>query len=163
VSTNGEVKLVDFGIARAAERLQHSTTGAIRGKYGYMSPQQAAGAELDGRSDLFSAGVVAWELLTGTRPFDGASDLLTLDRVRFHDPGSIERVADVPEDLARIIDRLLAKDPNAPRSKRCATTSSAPASCAGNAIWPPGSSESCRPCRAPSVTAPRSACRSTTS
>jgi len=112
VSQTGEVKLVDFGIARATERLAATTTGAIRGKYGYMSPQQAAGAELDARSDLFSVGVVAWELLSGARPFDGASDLLTLDRVRFHDPGALATVAPtVPEDLSRWVARLLAKQP----------------------------------------------------
>ncbi|MFO0745607.1 MAG: serine/threonine-protein kinase, partial [Myxococcota bacterium] len=114
VSQTGEVKLTDFGIARATERLQASTTGAIRGKYGYMSPQQAAGAELDARSDLFSVGVVAWELLSGQRPFDGASDLLTLDRVRFHDPGPLSAVAPhVPEDLSAWVVKLLSKTPEA--------------------------------------------------
>lgn len=112
IATTGEVKLLDFGIARAAERLQASTTGAIRGKYAYMSPQQAAGLELDARSDLFSVGVLAWELLTGKRPFDGASDLLTLDRIRFHDPGPLrDQAPEVPEDLAAVVDRCLAKDP----------------------------------------------------
>ena len=112
IATTGEVKLLDFGIARATERLQSSTTGAIRGKYGYMSPQQAAGLELDARSDLFSVGVIAWELLTGERPFDGPSDLLTLDRIRFYDPGPLcTKAPEVPEDLGPVIDRLLAKSP----------------------------------------------------
>ncbi|MCC6622543.1 MAG: protein kinase [Deltaproteobacteria bacterium] len=112
LSRTGEVKLLDFGIARAAERLQASTTGVIRGKYGYMSPQQAAGAELDPRSDLFSVGVVAWEMLAGARPFDGPSDLSTLDRVRFHDPGSLVAVAPhVPADLSAWVGRLLMKAP----------------------------------------------------
>jgi len=113
IATTGEVKLLDFGIARATERLQASTTGAIRGKYAYMSPQQAAGLELDARSDLFSVGVLAWELLTGARPFDGASDLLTLDRIRFHDPGPLrDQAPEVPEDLAAVVERCLAKDPD---------------------------------------------------
>ena len=112
IATTGEVKLLDFGIARATERLQASTTGAIRGKYSYMSPQQASGLELDARSDLFSVGVLGWELLTGVRPFDGASDLLTLDRIRFHDPGRVrDLVPEVPEDLATVIERCLAKTP----------------------------------------------------
>ncbi len=112
VSTTGEVKLLDFGIARATERLQASTTGAIRGKYSYMSPQQAGGAELDARSDLFSVGVIAWELLTGERPFDGSSDLLTLDRIRYHDPGRLrDKVPDLPEDIAQVVERLVAKQP----------------------------------------------------
>ncbi len=112
IAVTGEVKLLDFGIARATERLQASTTGAIRGKYSYMSPQQAAGAELDARSDLFSVGVIAWELLTGERPFDGSSDLLTLDRIRYHEPGALrDKVPTVPEDLAAIVEQLLAKQP----------------------------------------------------
>ncbi len=112
VSTTGEVKLLDFGIARATERLQASTTGAIRGKYSYMSPQQAGGAELDARSDLFSVGVIAWELLAGERPFDGSSDLLTLDRIRYHDPGRLrDKVPDLPEDVAAVVERLVAKQP----------------------------------------------------
>jgi len=112
VSRAGEVKLLDFGIARATERLHTTETGAIRGKFSYMSPQQAAGEELDARSDLFSVGVLAWELLAGARPFDAPSDLLTLDRIRFHDPGPLRAVApEVPEEVAGVVERLLAKDP----------------------------------------------------
>ena len=114
IAKTGEVKLLDFGIARATERLQATTTGAIRGKYSYMSPQQAAGADLDERSDLFSVGVMMWELLAGHRPFDGASDLLTLDRIRFFDPGPLVVAApDVPGAVGAVVDRLLAKDPDA--------------------------------------------------
>ncbi|TNF38001.1 MAG: serine/threonine protein kinase, partial [Deltaproteobacteria bacterium] len=114
ISKAGEVKLLDFGIARATERLQATTTGAIRGKYSYMSPQQAAGAALDARSDLFSVGVLMWELLAGSRPFDGDSDLLTLDRIRFHDPGPLNALApDVPAPVAAVVERLLQKDPDA--------------------------------------------------
>ncbi|MBL8787860.1 MAG: serine/threonine protein kinase [Deltaproteobacteria bacterium] len=112
IATTGEVKLLDFGIARAAERLQGSTTGAIRGKYSYMSPQQAAGQELDPRSDLFSVGVLAWELLTGTRPFDGATDLATLDRIRYHDPGALAvAVPGIPGEVAAVVERLMKKAP----------------------------------------------------
>lgn len=113
ISRAGEVKLLDFGIARVTEQLHATTTGAIRGKYSYMSPQQAAGAELDLRSDLFSVGVLIWELIAGTRPFDGTSDLLTLDRIRFYDPGSLARaVPEVPQAIVDVVDRLLAKDPD---------------------------------------------------
>ena len=112
ISRTGEVKLLDFGIARATERMQTTTAGAIRGKYSYMSPQQAAGADLDARSDLFSVGVLMWELLAGFRPFDGASDLLTLDRIRFFDPGSLPVAAPgVPGPVGAVVDRLLRKDP----------------------------------------------------
>ncbi|PKN56819.1 MAG: serine/threonine protein kinase, partial [Deltaproteobacteria bacterium HGW-Deltaproteobacteria-14] len=112
ISRTGEVKLLDFGIARATERLQATTTGAIRGKYSYMSPQQAAGADLDARSDLFSLGVLMWELLAGFRPFDGVSDLLTLDRIRFFDPGPLTAAAPgVPGPVAAVVERLLQKAP----------------------------------------------------
>lgn len=114
ISKAGEVKLLDFGIARAAERAHVTVSGAIRGKYNYMSPEQAKGGELDARSDLFSLGVVAWELFTGARPFDAPSDLLTLDRVRFHDPGPLAAVApDVPVELCALVDRLLQKEASA--------------------------------------------------
>lgn len=112
ISRAGAVKLLDFGIARATERLHQSTSGAIRGKYSYMSPQQAAGRELDARSDQFSVGVVAWELLAGKRPFDGESDLLTLDRVRFFEPGSIAMFCPgLPAEIAAVVDRMLMKKP----------------------------------------------------
>ncbi len=113
ISKSGEVKLLDFGIARATERLKTSVSGAIRGKYSYMSPQQAAGLELDPRSDLFSVGVIAWELLAGSRPFDGASDLLTLDRVRTLDPGALMTIVpDVPVELSDWVGQMLAKAPD---------------------------------------------------
>jgi len=113
ISKSGEVKLLDFGIARATERLKTSVSGAIRGKYSYMSPQQAAGLELDPRSDLFSVGVIAWELLAGSRPFDGASDLLTLDRVRTLDPGPLTTIVpDVPVELSDWVAQMLSKTPD---------------------------------------------------
>ncbi|MFT7578678.1 MAG: hypothetical protein ACI9MR_000336 [Myxococcota bacterium] len=113
LSRSGEVKLLDFGIAKATERLSTSTSGAIRGKYNYMSPQQAAGRDLDARSDLFSVGVMAWELLAGVRPFDAESDLRTLDNIRFQDPGSLQAVnPEVPDDLTAVVGRLIAKDPD---------------------------------------------------
>jgi serine/threonine protein kinase len=113
VSRNGEVKLVDFGIARAATRTDLSLPGALQGKYAYMSPEQAEGNALDGRSDLFSVGVLAWELFVGARPFDGETDLATLDRIRSHDPGSLaEASPDAPPEVVDVVDRLLSKDPH---------------------------------------------------
>jgi serine/threonine-protein kinase len=113
VSRNGEVKLVDFGIARAATRADLSLPGALQGKYAYMSPEQAAGTALDGRSDLFSVGVLAWELFAGGRPFHGETDLETLDRIRTQDPGSLSDASeDAPPEVVDVVDRLLAKDPD---------------------------------------------------
>jgi len=113
LSRAGEVKLLDFGIARAVSRVGDvTTTGTIQGKYGYMSPEQAAGAHLDPRSDQFSVGVMAWELFAGRRPFDGPNDLKTLDNVRTVDPGPLHVAApDTPPEVSEAVARMLAKEP----------------------------------------------------
>lgn len=112
ISRSGEVKLVDFGIARATERGDLSLPGALQGKFAYMSPEQASGGVLDGRSDLFSVGVLAWELFCGARPFDGETNLATLDRTRHHDPGSLaDSCTDAPPEVVDVVDRLLSKSP----------------------------------------------------
>src|SRR5204862_872956 len=84
LSMRGDVKLVDFGIARAIdpERAHKSKTGTLKGKYGYMSPEQVIEQNLDARSDLFSVGVVLAELLTGRRLFAAANELDVLLMVR---------------------------------------------------------------------------------
>lgn len=82
ISYEGEVKLVDFGIAKASVRLMETSAGILKGKYEYMSPEQAMGLVVDHRSDLFSAGVVLYELLTGHSPFAAVTDLKVLQNVR---------------------------------------------------------------------------------
>jgi len=82
VSYEGEVKLIDFGIARAATQALESREGQLKGKYGYMSPEQMMGKKVDARSDVFAAGALLYELLTGERLFDGASDASVIDKVR---------------------------------------------------------------------------------
>ena len=82
VTFEGGVKVIDFGIAKAAGRAQHTRTGALKGKYGYMSPEQGSGAEVDRRSDIFALGIVLHELLTGRRLFKADSDVATLARVQ---------------------------------------------------------------------------------
>src|SRR6185436_5434363 len=67
VSFDGEVKLLDFGIARAAGRITHTGAGQVRGTLGYMSPEQVAGAKVDARSDIYALGVCLWELCVGRR------------------------------------------------------------------------------------------------
>src|SRR5205823_2237363 len=79
ISYEGEVKLIDFGVAKARARLTQTEAGFTKGKLSYMSPEQARGEELDGRSDLFSVGIVLYEITTGTRLFnkDGPGGILS--------------------------------------------------------------------------------------
>ncbi len=79
LSTSGEVKLADFGIAKASTRTHHTATGIVKGKAPYMSPEQAQAQPVDGRTDLFALGVILYESLAGRRPFDGATDSGHLD------------------------------------------------------------------------------------
>jgi serine/threonine protein kinase len=82
VSFNGEIKLIDFGVAKASHRMQETVGGDLKGKYAYMSPEQASGEAMDHRSDIFAAGIVLLELLTGQNPFRGETDLATLANVQ---------------------------------------------------------------------------------
>ena len=81
LSFEGEVKIMDFGIAKAAERLHHTTPGIVKGKYAYMAPEVLRDAPVDARVDVFAAGVVLYELLTGENPFAGTSAVDTIENV----------------------------------------------------------------------------------
>jgi tRNA A-37 threonylcarbamoyl transferase component Bud32 len=109
---DGGVKLLDFGVAKALSQSDELTrTGALKGKVGYMSPEAIEGeVELDGRTDIFAAGVVLWEMLTGRRLFRGHDDLRTIALVRACkvDPPSRER-PDVSPELDRIVGKALAR------------------------------------------------------
>jgi WD40 repeat protein len=106
------VKLTDFGLARAAEDVRLTRSGLVAGTPLYMSPEQASGEELDARSDLFSLGVVLYELAAGEPPFSGKTPLAVLKRLTQEQPQPLrERNPDVPEWFVHIVDRLLAKNP----------------------------------------------------
>jgi serine/threonine-protein kinase len=110
ILNNGEVKVADFGIARviASSKTQ---TGVIMGTPSYMSPEQIAGQKVDGTSDLFSLGVVFFELLTGEKPFAGDSIATLIYNITSTPPPSVrEMVPDLPEQFETIIGKLLAKD-----------------------------------------------------
>lgn len=112
LSAAGEVKLIDFGIARADNRKAHTKVGVIKGKYSYMSPEQAWGEELDQRTDVFSAGVVLYEVLTGEMLYRCEDMHLVLEMVRrakIAPPSS--RRKDIPEELDRIILKAVARAP----------------------------------------------------
>jgi serine/threonine protein kinase len=106
------VKLTDFGLARAAEDVRLTRTGLVAGTPLYMSPEQANGEELDPRSDLFSLGVVLYELASGEPPFNGKTPLAVLKSVTEEQPVPLrQRNPEVPEWFVHIVERLLAKKP----------------------------------------------------
>jgi serine/threonine protein kinase len=109
----GEVKLVDFGIAKAATQGPATRSGVLKGKYAYMSPEQAHGKRLDRRTDIFAAGVILWELVTGQRLFKRGNDIQTLNAVmacEVRPPSELN--PKLPTDLDAVILKALAKDPD---------------------------------------------------
>jgi serine/threonine protein kinase len=115
VSREGEVKLADFGIAKAIGRTEKSATGVIKGKFAYMSPEQSVGADLDARSDLFSVGTVLYILTTGRKPFQGATDMETLMQVR---KARYDKPSDVVRGFNPEVERFIARALRPDRSKR---------------------------------------------
>ena len=108
----GEVKIVDFGIAKAAGQSSTTQHGSIKGKVAYMSPEQASGEKIDHRSDIFSTGILLYEMLTQKRMFTGDT-MEILDKVRRRDFEPAERAVDnLPPKLYKILDRALAQDVN---------------------------------------------------
>ncbi|MBI4010906.1 MAG: serine/threonine protein kinase, partial [Candidatus Rokubacteria bacterium] len=108
---NGQVKILDFGIARLSSS-ELTRTGLLMGTPNYMSPEQARGRRTDARSDIFSTGVVFYELLSGRKPFLGEDYFETMEKVRSEDPRPLaELVAGLPLPLVRAVERSLAKDP----------------------------------------------------
>jgi TonB family protein len=112
ISFEGDIKLCDFGIAKAASKASQTQSGALKGKVQYMSPEQAWGRPLDRRSDLFSLGAVLCEMLTGEKLFRGDSDLTILEKVRAAEvaPPS-QSNPDVPRALDSIVLKALAREP----------------------------------------------------
>jgi hypothetical protein len=107
----GEVKLADFGIAKAAGRREKSATGIIKGKFAYMSPEQSIGSPLDARSDLFSVGTLLYILTTGRKPFDAPTDvevLMQVRRARYEKPTALNK--DFSPEVERFIARALRVD-----------------------------------------------------
>ena len=111
VSYEGTVKLIDFGIAKAKSKSTKTQVGMLKGKFSYMSPEQVSGQPIDRRSDIFSLGVVFFEMLTGKRLFLGKNDVETLEKIRKAEvlPPSVFNSA-VPPELDRIVLKALAKD-----------------------------------------------------
>jgi eukaryotic-like serine/threonine-protein kinase len=114
VTFTGDVKIVDFGIAKSDSRIGEQTkSGKLKGKVPYMSPEQARGDNIDARSDIFSTGVMLFELTTGKRLFKGTSEYETLRLICERDyPRPSDVRSDYPPDLEPIVMKALAKDAN---------------------------------------------------
>jgi serine/threonine protein kinase len=114
VGYDGSVKVLDFGIAKAEERATKTVGGTIKGKYGYMSPEQCKGKPIDRRSDIFALGIVLYELTTLRRAFKGNDDFETMKRIVSGDVvlPSVA-VPGYPRELEAIVLTAMANDPNA--------------------------------------------------
>jgi eukaryotic-like serine/threonine-protein kinase len=111
VHRNGAAKVVDFGIAKAANSGGLTRTGTLKGKVAYMPPEQLRGDPLDRRVDVFALGVVLYELLAGQRPWEGDSEVSLIGRIISEEPRPFASARpDAPGGLTAVIDRALAKD-----------------------------------------------------
>jgi len=108
ISEHGEVKLADFGIAKAMNKREHTGTGVVKGKVAFMSPEQGLGKAIDGRSDVFSLGTLLYVLSVGVKPFDATTDLETLLRVQRADFKAPNKVRpDLGPELVSVIMRAM--------------------------------------------------------
>jgi hypothetical protein len=113
VSYDGEVKVVDFGIAKADARSTETQAGVLKGKFAYMAPEQVAGNSIDRRADIFALGAVLFEVVTGQRLFSGDTDLAVLEKVRnARLPDFATILPPGSQDLAQVLTRALARDPD---------------------------------------------------
>src|SRR5208283_2416722 len=109
VLNDGGVKIVDFGIAQFGNE-RFTRTGQVIGSMYYMSPEQIQGADIDSRSDIYSAGVVLFEFLSGSLPFQGKDPTSTLAKILNDSPPSLASIVDFhSEELDQIVRRALAK------------------------------------------------------
>src|SRR5687768_1627778 len=112
IGFDGAVKLIDFGIAKAIDRSTITQVGSVKGKVGYMAPEQVTGAAIDHRTDIFVLGIVLYELATMARAFRDQTDVMTMERIKngeYIAPSRI--VADFPPELEQIIARALQREP----------------------------------------------------
>lgn len=112
VSKQGEIKLTDFGLAKAASHAQQTDAGVIKGKFSYLSPEVVEGKRADPRADIYSAGIMLWEMLCGRKLFSGKTDMETVELVR---KGVVPKAStvrkEVDAELDRIVLKSLAKNP----------------------------------------------------
>lgn len=112
VSRMGEVKLVDFGLAKANSQLESTDPGVVKGKFSYLSPEAASGQQVDHRADIFAVGILLWEMFTGRRLFYGDTDYQTVELVRQARIPSVSAVSpDIEPELEDIVRKSLAQNP----------------------------------------------------
>jgi serine/threonine-protein kinase len=112
VSKSGEIKLTDFGLAKAVTQAELTDPGIVKGKFSYLSPEAVDGRAVDHRADIFSAGVVLWELLANRRLFLGKSEMETVELVQRAEVPSLPLLnADVTDDIDRLVAKALQRDP----------------------------------------------------
>jgi tRNA A-37 threonylcarbamoyl transferase component Bud32 len=114
IDAGGQVKVMDFGIAKLETGANLTSTGSIMGTPNYMSPEQAKGLKVDRRSDLFSLGCVLYECLTGAKPFQGESVSVILVKILTEEPPAVDAArAGLPLEIGTVLRRAVAKDPAA--------------------------------------------------
>ncbi len=112
LSKNGEVKVVDFGLAKANSQAEITDPGVVKGKFAYLSPEAAYGQEIDHRTDVFALGILLWEMFTGRRLFYADTPLETVELVRqARVPSITAQNPNVSAELEGIVRRALARDP----------------------------------------------------
>lgn len=112
LSRDGEVKITDFGLAKAKNQAEVTDPGVVKGKFGYLSPEAAVGEEVDVRTDIFAVGILLWEMLVGRRLFLGETDYETLKQVQKAVIPPVEKYGvRVPAELNEILQRSLTRDP----------------------------------------------------
>lgn len=111
ITRHGEVKIADFGLAKASNQLEKSEPGVIKGKFSYLAPEACTGQDLDARADIFAVGIILWELLAGRKLFQGESDYQTVQQVmQAKIPPLAQFNPGVPPELEKVLHRALARN-----------------------------------------------------